>query len=184
MKYWILCWRKKNELIMKYQSERDSLTGLYNKGTAEALTTKFLEEEKRADICHAFIIMDLDHFKLMNDSYGHQYGDEVLKNAAAIIKETFRVDDIQGRLGGDEMAILMKNIPSRQCVEERLEEIKKHLNEISKDNVHVTASIGVSLFGTHGNSYEELYKNADIALYRAKEQGRNQFVIYSPEMQK
>ena len=176
--------KKQSELMMKYQSERDSLTGLYNKGTAELLMTKFLEEEQRPNVCHAFIIMDLDHFKVMNDSYGHQYGDEVLKMTAAIIKDTFRADDIQGRLGGDEMVILMKNIPSRQCVEERLELIKKNLGELATGEIRITTSIGISLFKEHGSTYQELYKNADIALYKAKESGRDQYVLYSPEMKK
>lgn len=174
--------KKRNELTMKYQSERDSLTGLYNKGTAERLTKEFLEREDNEDACHAFIIMDLDYFKTINDSYGHQYGDEVLKGTAAILKETFRSDDIEGRLGGDEMAVLMKNIPSRECVEGKLELIKKRLGELSKHDRKITASIGVSFFREHGRNYEELYRTADIALYKAKEQGRNQYIIYDIEM--
>lgn len=176
--------KKRDELTMKYQSERDSLTGLYNKGTAERLTRSFLEKETGNTVCHAFIIMDLDHFKIMNDSYGHQYGDEVLRNTAAVLRETFRSDDIEGRLGGDEMVVLMKNIPSRQCVEEKMEFIKKRLWEVSRNkDTPVTASIGVSFFKEHGNDYQELYRTADIALYKAKEQGRNQFVIYNASME-
>lgn len=175
--------RKRNELTMKYQSERDSLTGLYNKGTAEKLTRSFLEKEVREDVRHAFIIMDLDHFKTMNDSYGHQYGDEVLRNTAAVLRETFRSDDIEGRLGGDEMVILMKNIPSRECVVEKLQTIGRKLYEMSRKDKRVTASIGVSFFQEHGSSYEDLYRTADIALYQAKEQGRNRYIIYDSSME-
>lgn len=175
--------RKRNELTMKYQSERDSLTGLYNKGTAEKLTRSFLEKEVRENARHAFIIMDLDHFKTMNDTYGHQYGDEVLRDTAAILRETFRSDDIEGRLGGDEMAILMKNIPSRECVVEKLEMIRRKLIERSRKDINITVSIGVSFFWEHGSSYEELYRTADVALYQAKKQGRNRYVIYDSSME-
>jgi diguanylate cyclase (GGDEF)-like protein len=174
--------RKTRELTMQYQSERDSLTGLYNKGTAEELTKDFLQKEAREDACHAFVILDLDDFKSLNDNHGHQFGDEVLKTTAQILKDIFRSDDIEGRLGGDEMVVLMKNIPDRQCVEERMGVLKERLQEISKDKTSVTASIGISLFGEHGNEYHELYRTADLALYRAKKQGRNQFVIYETNM--
>lgn len=175
---------KRSELTMKYRSERDSLTGLYNKGTAEQKTRLFLESEKRENARHAFIIMDLDHFKIMNDTYGHQYGDEVLKSTASILKDTFRSDDIEGRLGGDEMAVLMKNIPYKGCVEEKLEILKERLLEISREKTPVTVSIGVSFFREHGADYEELYRTADLALYEAKERGRNQFVIYDAGLEK
>lgn len=175
---------KRAELAIKYQSERDSLTGLYNKGTAEQMTKSFLEEESRKGVCHAFIIVDLDHFKTINDSYGHQYGDEVLRRTAAILKETFRVDDIEGRLGGDEMAVLMKNVPSTDCVKEKLELVRQRFLKISEDKADITASIGVSFFREHGEDYKELYRTADIALYRAKEEGRNRYIIYSRDMEK
>lgn len=174
---------KRTELAIKYQSERDSLTGLYNKGTAEQMTKSFLEEESRRGACHAFIIVDLDHFKTINDSYGHQYGDEVLRKAAAILKETFRNDDIEGRLGGDEMAVLMKNVPSTDCVKEKLELVRQRFLKISEDKADITASIGVSLFREHGKDYKELYRTADIALYRAKEEGRNRYIIYSRDIE-
>lgn len=175
--------RKRTELTMKYQSERDSLTGLYNKGTAERITRSFLEGVGK-NTCHAFIILDLDHFKVMNDSYGHQYGDEVLKNTAAILRETFRSDDIEGRLGGDEMVVLMKNVTSRECVIEKLQVVERKLCEMSRGDRKITVSIGVSFFKEHGVNYEELYRTADLALYQAKKQGRNCYIIYDLSLEK
>lgn len=175
--------KKRSEIKMKYQSERDSLTGLYNKGTAKELTKKFLLGEMGKNVHHAFIIMDLDHFKSMNDTFGHQYGDEVLEKTAAVLKETFRADDIVGRLGGDEMVVLMKNVPSRECVEEKLRLIKTRLKELKREDRCVTASIGVSFFNEDGNSYDELYHTADIALYQAKESSRDCYVIYDKSME-
>lgn len=175
--------QKKIELATKYKSERDSLTGLYNKGTAELKMRIFLGRDFDETVCHAFIIMDLDNFKSLNDTHGHQYGDLVLKGAADILNQAFRQDDIVGRLGGDEMVILMKNIPDRECIKDRMEMIRERLSKLSREGVHVSASIGISLFDEHGSDYDELYRTADVALYRAKQQGRDQFVIYDLEME-
>ena len=142
--------------------------------------SRFLQEETAENESHAFIILDIDHFKNINDSYGHQYGDEVLKSVAAVLKETFRSDDIKGRLGGDEMVVLMKYVSSKQLVTEKLKLIARRLSEIEKDGKPLTVSIGVSFFREHGNNYQELYKTADIALYRVKERGRNGYTFYEP----
>lgn len=170
--------KKKEELEIVYQSQRDSLTGLYNKGTSERLMKAELLKEKTAHLSHAFIIIDLDHFKMINDNYGHQYGDEVLKKSAEILIETFRSDDIIGRLGGDELVVLMRNISDKNVVIDKLKLLRERFYGISQKRAPVTASIGVALFDRDGNSYEQLYQNADIALYRAKEKGKDCFEIY------
>ena len=172
--------KKREAIKIRYRAEHDSLTELYNKGTAEHLMSRFLQEETAENESHAFIILDIDHFKNINDSYGHQYGDEVLKSVAAVLKETFRSDDIKGRLGGDEMVVLMKYVSSKQLVTEKLKLIARRLSEIEKDGKPLTVSIGVSFFREHGNNYQELYKTADIALYRVKERGRNGYTFYEP----
>ncbi len=170
--------KKQEALKMRYRAEHDSLTELYNKGTAEHLMSRFLQEETAENESHAFIILDIDHFKNINDSYGHQYGDEVLKSVAAVLKETFRSDDIKGRLGGDEMVVLMKYVSSKQLVAEKLKLIARRLAEIERDGKPLTVSIGVSFFRENGSNYQELYKAADIALYQVKENGRNGYKFY------
>ena len=176
--------KKKEELEIRFQSQRDSLTGLYNKGTSERLMKEELLKERPSHLNHAFIIIDLDHFKEINDNYGHQYGDEVLKRTARILTDTFRADDIIGRLGGDEMVVLMRNIPETDVVIEKLKQLETNFKSISLKKEPVTASIGVAIFDEHGTSYDELYQNADIALYRAKEKGRNCFALFSLQEKK
>lgn len=176
--------RKREELAMIYQSQRDSLTGLYNKGTSETLMSEILAQREEEEVSHAFIIIDLDHFKMINDTFGHQYGDEVLEKTAEILKETFRSDDILGRLGGDELVVLMKNISSRNSVEMKLKQLAEQFGRITRDNHRVTASIGVAFWTEHGKTFDQLYRTADIALYRAKASGRNCFVFFEPLMQK
>ena len=170
--------KKKEELAILYQSQRDSLTGLYNKGTAEQLMTEALKKTKPKNFFHAFIIIDLDHFKMINDNYGHQYGDEVLKKSAEILTDIFRFDDIVGRLGGDELVVLMRNLSDKRVIVEKLKQLRGRFSGISTKKEPVTASIGVALYDEHGDSYDQLYKNADVALYRAKEKGRDGFEIF------
>lgn len=173
--------KKKEELEILYQSQRDSLTGLYNKGTSEQLMKEAIKKEKPAQFFHAFIIIDLDKFKMINDNYGHQYGDEVLKKSAEILTEIFRFDDIVGRLGGDELVVLMRNISNKGVVTEKLKQLRDKFSRISQTKEPVTASIGVAFYDEHGNSYDQLYQNADIALYRAKEKGRDCFEFFEYE---
>ena len=103
---------KRERLTLENASRLDPLTKLYNKGAAETLIRSQLEASS-PDACHAFIIIDLDHFKKINDLHGHACGDKVLKETAKRIQQHFRSDDIIGRIGGDEFIAFIKNIPSK-----------------------------------------------------------------------
>ena len=124
--------------------------------------------------CHALVITDLDHFKEANDIGGHQYGDTVLKEYAAILKSILREEDRAGRFGGDEFIVLLRNVRPND-VAHIAERINKATREIphNKDLPEVSASIDIALFPEHGEDYDTLFRAADHALYCVKKDGRD-----------
>lgn len=175
---------KKKELALIYRAEHDLLTGFYNKVTTERLITDFLNSDGR-NKKHAFLIIDVDYFKSINDNFGHSFGDAVLSQIAGKINDLFRDIDILGRIGGDEFVVFMKNITKTDKTLNKCQEIcNKITTSYTKLGViyNVSASIGIAFYNQHGTRYEELYKNSDSALYIAKECGRNQFKVYSDNM--
>lgn len=176
-----------NSESLKVKAERDSLTGLYNKLTLEEYAEKRIEEDADADECaFALYILDLDNFKGVNDTLGHAFGDKVLCDVADCMNRVFSMQDILGRIGGDEFMALkdMRNVPTK----EREAIIRKKAALVCEDftrtytehnsNYKVSVSVGVALFGKHGTTFGELYRNADKALYEAKNNGKNKFVIF------
>lgn len=151
----------------------DSLTGLYNR--------HYLQTLKKSDLLNFdFIAMlDIDHFKLINDTYGHDIGDKVLKTIAYFIKQRLRDDDIVIRFGGEEFLVLMKNI-SRENIFKKFDNIRDELSkcEIEFDTCkfYTTICIGIAINTNH--EFEETMKKADLALYNAKQNGRNKVVIF------
>ncbi|MEG1894556.1 MAG: GGDEF domain-containing protein, partial [Clostridia bacterium] len=130
---------------------------------------------------HALMILDIDNFKGINDSLGHAFGDLVLIDIAAKLKTAFRDDDIVGRIGGDEFAVLMKNVSNISNV------LKKgtELSEVFRQNYagengtyKISCSIGIIMLGKSGDTFETAYQKADAALYQAKKNGKDQFVLY------
>ena len=166
---------KQRELELQYQAKKDPLTQLYNKGTAEALIRNILQEQKGS---HTFFILDLDRFKEINDTYGHMFGDIVLSQAGKVLSQLFRSSDIVGRLGGDEFLVFMRNVPSQELVLRKAKEMCNAVSKLFEQDKGVFCSVGVSCCPEDGRSYEELYRRADKALYAAKNNGRNQFVLY------
>lgn len=174
---------KKLELI--YKSEHDVLTELYNKATTEKLIAEYLLTHKAKITKHAFIIFDIDYFKLINDNFGHAFGDVVLSEVARKIKKLFREDDILGRIGGDEFAVFMKSIPNTQVVSIKANEMCETVRESYTQNGNeykISISIGIAIYDTYGSNYEELYKHSDTALYFSKRNGRNQYNFYTHDM--
>lgn len=163
-----------NSRLMR-EAERDAMTGLLNHGYTLKYLTSFLEGEGRIN-SHALIFLDMDHFKDVNDTFGHLYGDSVIKKAAALISHSFRGSDLIGRMGGDEFLILMKNIPDPDLVCRKAEELNQSLRfDCEKDGRHVavSASIGVAFYNGDGAEAKALIAHADDALYKAKEAGRD-----------
>ena len=123
----------------------------------------------------------MDNFKNVNDLLGHIAGDKALKKVANILKQNFRTSDLVGRLGGDEFVIFMKNIKDEKIIPNFMKRLLKSLNLKFTDNVttvEIAASIGVSLFPRDGKTFDELYKNADKALYSVKNNAKNGCSIY------
>ncbi len=165
--------------LLHQKASRDQLTGLYNKVTSQTLISNILEQDET--VTHALICADLDNFKMVNDTFGHLYGDEVLMEVANKIKEMFRSTDVLGRFGGDEFVLLIRDIPNVDFIKEKISEFISHFNKIYDVNgreYKISMSIGISIFNRDGLTYEDLYKKADEALYEAKRAGKDMYCIY------
>ena len=177
--------RKIAEQKVAYQAYHDALTGLPNRVLLRDRLNQALSHVQRHKLGLAVLFLDLDHFKLINDTLGHSVGDWLLKEVALRLKEAVREGDTVARLGGDEFTILLPEV-SRS--EDAAHVAQKILDIISSplrwDNhdVYVTTSIGISLSPADGNDSETLIKSADNAMYRAKELGRNNYQMWSPDL--
>ncbi|WP_052343699.1 sensor domain-containing diguanylate cyclase [Bacillus massiliigorillae] len=167
-----------------FKAQRDPLTGIYNKTT----TQSFMEECLTGEECHknhALFIIDIDDFKRVNDHLGHLFGDAVLKDTAINIQHQFRDYDIVGRIGGDEFAVLLKNIPSEKLVikksESLIDTFRRSFTGHDK-KYKISGSIGVAIYPRDGKTFNELFQNADNALYAAKKQGKDSYCIFSKEL--
>lgn len=182
--------RKKEEEILKL-ANYDSLTGLPNRLLLKELLDHILKQNRRNKQYNAILFIDLDHFKLVNDTKGHEIGDQVLIETARRLKKMLRESDIVGRLGGDEFVVVVELPEIDQAIAIRdvgaiadniLGELRKPYF-IENYDFHLTASIGVVLFANEDHSIDELMKFADSAMYNAKENGRNAYHFFDPELQ-
>lgn len=164
--------------------EIDSLTGLLAKGEITNLAIRTIDVEKRQNVSLA--IVDIDHFKQVNDVFGHMTGDNIIRQVASIISEEVGENGAVGRIGGDEFMILFYNAYDLESSRERLRSIKNTVSASFPPNIPghptVTLSIGCAAYPKDASNYEELFALADFALYRAKEKGRNRYIIYSREL--
>lgn len=162
--------------------KRDPLTGLLNKtATAEEIEGFLLEAPES---CHAMLLIDVDNFKSINDTFGHLFGDTVLIDVAEKINSVFRKEDIVGRVGGDEFMVLMKNVKNSGVLA-KAELLCSRLQRNypgKQQEVRIGCSVGIAFFDQHGSSYEELFKRADDAMYRAKEEGKSRFKVADGEV--
>ena len=157
-----------NEAMLRYQAEHDPLTGIINRGAFEQL--KRLFQIKLIPL--AFLIVDVDKFKQVNDGYGHEVGDLVLKKVAELLQDSFRATDYPARIGGDEFAVILTNLTEDQkdVVERKVQEMNDQLTHPKDGLPQVSLSVGAA-FSEKGFT-EELYRQADQALYEVKEHGR------------
>lgn len=161
----------------------DSLTGVYNKKTITEYAKKRISEEKEKRIVIA--ILDVDHFKSVNNTFGHLYGDKVLARVGGRLKEIVGEDGVIGRIGGDEFMIVFNGLDDDQVLRGMLRAIRTQIKwEFAEDfeNLSITCSIGASIFPVNGRDYEDLFKKADCCLYIAKEKGRDRYVFFRDEM--
>lgn len=170
---------RKREELLEDQARRDSMTGLYNHDTGKLLVNEYLRE-KRMDASSGLLMLDVDHFKNVNDVYGHLFGDEVLIGFSGFLQSFFRKEDILIRTGGDEFVVFLKEI-SREALEKKVSELVKRVGKLtfSKRDFVMSCSVGVCFLpgGLGDYSYEQLLEHADLALYRAKIAGRNQYAV-------
>lgn len=174
--------QKNEEIRLKLKAERDTLTGLYNKGTTEKLINDFLNSEEVSSGIHAFLIVDIDNFKSVNDNLGHVFGDKVLFEVSKHLKPIFRKDDIVGRIGGDEFIVFLKNIQSFENVKKKAEkicDIFRNSYTENKKTYKISGTVGISFVPEHGTIFKELYQKADIALYYAKSKGKDKYALYN-----
>lgn len=163
----------------------DGLTKLFNRIAFMKYAQEILNEKRSTSHRHAVIFIDLDDFKNVNDTLGHDYGDELLIQVADKLSDYISNGDILARTGGDEFLIFKNYIASYEDAEETaksLVEITKHPFLIRDETVHVSISVGLSYFPEHGLSLTELIKNADIAMYSAKAGGKNNYQIFNSTM--
>lgn len=169
--------RKTSEVKLKTAAQMDPLTKLYNKTTTKALIEEYIEGEG-AEGSHAFIIIDMDEFKSINDTHGHFVGDDVLLALSTELKSYFRESDILGRIGGDEFVAFIKNVQSVALVCDKVQRLSASYKKYGIDHNYshkLSTSMGISMFNKDGATYDELYKNADKALYEAKRNGKDQY---------
>ncbi len=163
----------------------DALTGLPNRTLFRFRAEALIAQARRMKNCLAFLFIDLDRFKHVNDSLGHLVGDELLKALATRLGKTLRESDLIARLGGDEFAIVLPNITSlddaRRIAAKVLAVIERPIN-IDGRELHISASIGISAFPQDGAELQTLVKQADIAMYKAKDSGRNNVRVFSADM--
>lgn len=166
------------------EAEVDKLTKLYNKTTTENICKFKLKEwngaeEALPESLMAFYIIDLDHFKEVNDTLGHQFGDKVLVEFSNRLRKIFRPNDCVGRFGGDEFIVIIDNLPSTEIIVRKAENIKRIACDLTVEgkSVGISASIGISIVPPQGTDYDTLFKSADEALYQVKAGGRNGYRI-------
>lgn len=164
--------------LLRSLMTRDSMTGLYNHSTTTEMITKALAQAHRDNTQHVMAMIDIDHFKTVNDTYGHLAGDQVIITLARLLKTRLRTSDIIGRYGGEEFAVLLKNIDETKACE-LIDALRSDFEQVDfhAGNAHFrcTFSAGISSFPEHPST-EALRLSADQALYHAKHQGRNQVV--------
>ncbi|KIM10216.1 MAG: diguanylate cyclase [Sulfuricurvum sp. PC08-66] len=168
--------------ILKDSSVKDGLTGLYNRRFLDEFIDKISAQSARQAQTYAVMMVDIDYFKMVNDTFGHDAGDIVIKRLSEVLRSTIRDADLAIRFGGEEFLLMLHN-PSEEGAMQVAEKIRQSFAAITFDlageKINKTASIGVSLFPSDADSLWKVIKFADTALYKAKNSGRNQVVRFT-----
>ena len=160
----------------------DPLSGVANRYYLEERVRQIISESQRSNQEFALLFLDLDHFKIVNDSLGHDVGDELLKSIAGTIQEVLRINDVVARIGGDEFVIVITHYKDETELIEIIERIQQKLATpwcIKTYPIEITSSVGIALYPKDGNNMLSLMKYADIAMYKAKNKGRRGYYFFT-----
>ena len=174
---------EKKELYL--MARTDSLSGLSNRNSLNEYLERLILTSKRNKKEFAFLYLDIDHFKSINDSLGHNIGDELLQNISKLLKQILRPSDFIARIGGDEFVILIQDYDSYLELSKVINRVQKQLSKnwvIKTNPINISCSIGIAFYPKDGQDSVSLMKNADIAMYQAKKLGRNQYHFYTEEL--
>jgi diguanylate cyclase (GGDEF)-like protein len=177
--------QKRREAELAHLAHHDALTGLFNRRRFQEELASRLAQVRRYGTQGALLFIDVDGLKTINDTFGHQAGDTILRDIAALFQTQLREVDILARLGGDEFAVLIsaQDAQHAPAVAERLlEAVRHHVAVVAGRRLQSTISIGIALIPQHGSTSDEVLEHADLALYQAKTAGRNQFRIFTAKM--
>lgn len=173
--------QKKELEALEYKATRDPLTGVYNKEVTIKKIERFISGNKSSR--HMLMLIDFDDFKKINDNYGHLVGDRVLVHVISLVKGIFTEGEIVGRIGGDEFVVFSGNLEDDSEIGHKAALLKEKLDTIYQRedlSIRISASIGIALYPESGLHYEQMMEHADQALYRVKEQGKNNYMFYQP----
>lgn len=176
---------KKLMQVLKEVARVDQLTGMYNRKYLDEFVDKAIPQAERTNTPYGIMMIDIDYFKMINDTYGHDIGDEAIRVVSGVIRESIRKSDVAIRFGGEEFIVMLHN-----CDEEAIRQIAEKIRTLfaktkiyaGKESFTKTLSIGTSLYPKDSTSIWKCIKFADIALYRAKEQGRNRIIAFHTDM--
>ncbi len=174
--------RKQAQEEMRHRAFHDELTGLPNRAMFMDTLSRTLHRAERKKACFSILFVDLDHFKSVNDKYGHSVGDLLLQEVALRVRQSVREGDLVARLGGDEFVILVEDDGSADEVSQiakKIQTVLEPIHTLGEHQLRVTASVGISRYPQDGTDMDALLRNADSAMYRVKEDGRNNFQFHS-----
>ena len=176
--------QKETEEKLFKQASTDTLTGLYNRRQFEAMVNQAIASAKRYQTPYCVMMSDIDHFKSVNDTYGHEAGDVVLKEVAQLMQKTFRTSDIIGRFGGEEFIVFFTNtdMEGAKIAAEHFRQVVEQAH-IEAEGKHIPITISLGLTDSQSDDLLRLTKEADLALYYSKEHGRNQVCVYTPALE-
>ena len=177
--------RKNAEQRLTYLAQFDPLTGLANRSLFLDRFTQTLKQAKRNDELVGVLFVDLDRFKLVNDTLGHGIGDQLLVQVAGRLQECVRSGDTVGRLGGDEFAFVLSNLSRADdaaLIAQKVVTAMALPFQLEGQELYLSASVGIGIYPNDGTAADTLLRHADTAMYRAKEQGRNTYQFYLPQM--
>jgi diguanylate cyclase (GGDEF)-like protein/PAS domain S-box-containing protein len=178
--------RKKNEQRISYMAQHDALTGLPNRSLCQERLQMAIDQASRSGQKVAVLFVDLDRFKNINDSLGHHVGDGLLRSIASRLLNAVRLGDTVARLGGDEFVVILNGIAEVEeigkIVDQRLISLVRKPHHVDGAELHISCSVGVAVYPDDGGDIDRLMRHADVAMYQAKNSGRDNLQFFTPEL--